>query len=358
MAAMTAAAIAQLVGGELRGEAGITVEGVAGLEEAGATQVSFLGNDKYKPLVLSSKAGVVLVPKTFAAPAPAGRAWVLCANTSTALSTMVQHFLPPPPVPPPGVHEKAVVDPTAQLGARVHVGPFAVIEAGAVIGDDCIIQAQCYVGQGAVLGARCRLWPQVVVRERCCLGNDVLIHCGTVIGSDGFGYEPGRARHTKIPQLGIVQIDDDVEIGANVTIDRARFGRTWVKRGTKIDNLVQLGHNVVVGEMCFVVAQVGIAGSSSVGNYCMLGGQVGMAGHIHVGDFAKIMAQSGLMEDVPPNATLCGTPAVPAREYFKQTAHLHRLDALARRVRDLERALAIKNGDAPPAAEEAGTPSA
>jgi UDP-3-O-[3-hydroxymyristoyl] glucosamine N-acyltransferase len=217
-----------------------------------------------------------------------------------------------------------------------HIGPHAVIEAGVRIGERSVIGAGCYIGEHSGIGADCLIYPNVTIRERCRIGSRVIIHPGAVIGSDGFGYESGPAGHTKIPQVGIVQIDDDVEIGAQAAIDRARFGRTWIKQGTKIDNLVQIAHNVVISEHCFVIAQVGISGSTSVGQGTILAGQAGIAGHLNIGNRAIVMAQSGVSKDLADGAIVFGSPAMDRRQFARTQSHLKSLDRAMKRLHELE----------------------
>jgi UDP-3-O-[3-hydroxymyristoyl] glucosamine N-acyltransferase len=336
----TSGELAAWVGGRLTGPDGLTLTGVASLEEATAADVSFLGNEKYRPRVLPSKAGVVLVPGDFSEPPPQGRAWIVCANPSAAFAKAVALFAPPPVLYPPGRHPAAVVDPAATVPASVHVGACAVIEAGAVIGENTMVGSGAYIGREARIGAHCLIYPNVSIRERCRLGDRVIIHCNTTIGSDGFGYIPGPDGHTKIPQVGIVQIDDDVEIGANVAVDRARFGRTWIQRGVKIDNLVMIAHNVVIGEYSFVIAQVGISGSTRIGRGVVLWGQAGLAGHLDIGDGAMVMAQCGVPKDVPPGAHVVGSPAMDRREFAKALMAPRQLDKLKDTVKELQRAVA------------------
>ncbi len=342
MQSRTSQEIAAMVGGTLKGPGDLAVSGVAALAEAQPSDASFLGNDKYEPQVLPSKAAVVLVPEKFAAEPPAGRAWIVCKDASAAFMKLVGLFAPPPVTFAPGVHPSAVVHPSAKVAASAHVGACAVIEAGATVGERSVIGAQVYIGQDARVGDDCLLYPQVAVRERCVIGSRVIIHSGTTVGSDGFGYVPNMTGglHTKIPQVGIVQIDDDVEVGANVAIDRARFGRTWIKRGVKIDNLVQIAHNVVIGELSFVVAQAGIAGSSKLGRGCVLWAQAGIAGHIEIGDGTQIFAQSGVPGDLPPKSVVIGSPAVDRREFAKTQFNIHRIGKLSDAVKSLEKELA------------------
>jgi UDP-3-O-[3-hydroxymyristoyl] glucosamine N-acyltransferase len=255
-----------------------------------------------------------------------------------AFAQVAQWFVPPTPVPERGVHPSAVVSPQAVLGREVSVGPFAVIEAGAELADQVVIGAQCYVGHGVRIGAGSRLYPQVSIREHCRIGQRVIIHNGTVVGSDGFGYEPdAQGVRRKIPQIGIVVVGDDVEIGANVTIDRARFGKTRIGNGVKIDNLVQIAHNVIIGDHAVIVAQVGIAGSSTVGPKCILAGQAGVVGHVTIGAGTVVGAQSAVTKDTPPGSYVVGFPATPQKDFALQNAALARLPHLRERVADLQK---------------------
>jgi UDP-3-O-[3-hydroxymyristoyl] glucosamine N-acyltransferase len=332
----TSAWVAALTGGQLVGPPDLPVVGVGSLDEAGPDSVSFLALPRYRDRVLPSRAGVVLVPADFALAPPAGRAWVICADPSAAFSAVVAAFAPPPVVFPAGVHPSAVVAASASIPASVHVGPCAVIEPDVVIGERTVIGAGCYIGQACRIGADCLIYPRVTLRERCLLGQRVIVHPGAVIGADGFGYTSTATGHTKIPQVGIVQIDDDVEIGALTAVDRARFGRTWIQRGSKIDNLVQVAHNVVIGQHCLVAGQAGISGSTHLGHGVILAGQVGLAGHLTIGDGAILMAQCGSGADVPPKAVVVGSPAVDRRDFARQQMNLKRIDRMSRLLKDLE----------------------
>jgi UDP-3-O-[3-hydroxymyristoyl] glucosamine N-acyltransferase len=205
-----------------------------------------------------------------------------------------------------------------------------------VIGARSVIGAGCYIGHETKIGEDCLFHPNVTIRERCLLGNKVYIHSGAVIGSDGFGYIPGENGHTKIPQVGIVQIDDDVELGANVTVDRARFGRTWIKEGVKVDNIVHIAHNVIVGKYCFIVSQVGIAGSTELEDRVVAAGQVGIGGHLHIGAGAMLMGQSGVTKDIEPGATVIGSPAIPIKEQSLNNLYMKKLRKFEKRLKALE----------------------
>jgi len=340
MKQLTAEQVAGVAGGELRGAPEVRVSGVESLAAASPQDVSFLGNPRYASQVMPSAASVVLVGPDFAEPPPSGRAWVVCENPSEAFTRVVMAFAPPPVSFPPGVHGSAVVAAGAVIAAGAAIGPHAVVEAGARIGENSVIGAGSYIGHETVIGADCLIYPNVTVRERCRLGDRVIIHSGSVIGSDGFGYIPGENEHRKIPQVGIVQIDDDVEIGAQVAVDRARFGKTWIKRGAKIDNLVQIAHNVVIGELCFIVAQVGIAGSTALGRGVIAAGQAGVAGHLTIGDGATLMAQAGVSKDIPAGANVVGSPAIDRKEFARNLFAVNRIGELSRKVRELEARLA------------------
>ncbi len=225
------------------------------------------------------------------------------------------------------------------LGENVSIGHHVVIESGTTIGDNTVIDAGTFVGADSVIGTNCHFYPNVTIRERSAIGNRVIIHSAAVIGGDGYGFQLSEGRHVKIPQLGIVQIDDDVEIGSGTTVDRARFGRTWIKEGTKIDNLVQIGHNVVIGKHCLLVAMVGIAGSTKLEDYVTVGGHAGMAGHLKLGKACSVVGYSGVIKDVPPKAIVSGYPARDHREFLEGQARLRRLGSLFKRVENLESAL-------------------
>ena len=324
----TAEEIAAMVQGRLVGSCSHALHGVASLAESTEADVAFLGNDKYREQVPNSRAGVVLVPENYTVEPPAGRAWVVCPDPSDAFTKVVMAFTPPPIEYKPGVHPRAVIDDSVVIPTSCHIGANVVIEAGASIGEGTVILPNVYVGQDAHVGANCLIYPNVTIRERCILGNRVILHAGVVIGADGFGYKSSAAGHEKIPQVGIVQLDDDVEVGANSTIDRARFGRTWIQAGTKIDNLVQVAHNVEVGRGCILVAQSGVAGSTHLGNGVILAGQAGVVGHIRVGDGTIVMAQTGVTKDAMPGSVLMGTPGQDRKAFARDRLLLKKFEAM------------------------------
>ena len=326
----TIAELATLAGAEaVEGACAGPITGVAALAEATSADLSFLGNAKYAEAVAASRAGVILVPVAFAGKPAAGQAFLRVANPSYALAlfcgVLEARLWPRPPA---GIHATAVVAASAKVDPAAHVGPLCVIGEGAVVAAGAVLEARCYVGARASVGTDCWLKPGVVVGDYCVLGARCRIQSGAVIGSDGFGYEPVNGEIRRIPQIGNVVLEDDVEVGANSTLDRARFSQTVVGRGTKIDNLVQIAHNVRIGRQCLITAQVGIAGSTTLGDHCVLGGQSGVAGHLTLGDRVKLGAQTGLFEDVPADGFMNGTPAVPF-------GLERRLVVLSRRLPDL-----------------------
>ena len=333
--------IAALVGAEIPGAlAPIPVTGVASLDDAGEGDIAFFANPKYLHAAKTTRATAILVPRDFVGDTRAHPLRV--DNPSLAFARVLERFAPPPPRHAPGVHPTAVVAGDARLGEGVSIGPHAVVGARAALGRGTIVEALCFVGPDAALGRDCHLHPRVTVRERCVLGDRVILHSGVVVGSDGFGYEFQGGRHVKIPQIGIVEIGDDVEVGANSAIDRARFGVTRIGRGTKIDNLVHIAHNVVVGPDCILVAQVGISGSCEIGQGAILAGQVGVAGHLKIGEGAIVGAQAGVSKNVPPGEHFFGYPAMPMRRFKREMGCVGLLPKLFERVRELERRLGIR----------------
>ncbi len=335
----TARDIAQLVGGELSGD-NVPIHGVAGIREAEPGDLTFLGSSRYAMFVSRTAASAIIVGLDYTG--KTDRALIRVKDPVAAFAQVAALFAPLPIQFPPCTHATAVIAPTARIGKHVSIQPHAVIEDGATIGDRTVIGAGCYIGQETRIGTECLLYPCVVVRERCRIGNRVIIHSGAVIGADGFGYEPTPQGPKKIPQTGIVQIDDEVEIGANVTIDRARFGKTRIGRNVKIDNLVQIAHNVIIGENTVICGMAGIAGSAIVGKNVTLAAQVGLGGHIEIGDNAMIGGKSGVSRDVPAGESWFGFPAQPQRDAMRAYAALIRLPQLQERVRALEEIISKK----------------
>lgn len=320
-------------GGELHGDPSLTITGAASLTEASAGEVTFLANRRYLPLLRKSGASAAFVPQDFSE--KISPAQIRVVDPARAFEQVVLKLAPEAITFAPGIHPSAVIGANVNLGARVSIQPHAVIESDTTIGDDTVIGAASYVGHEAVIAGNCLIYPHVTIRERTRIGSRVIIHSGVVIGADGFGFEPREGKNEKVPQVGIVQIDDDVEIGANTTIDRARFGRTWIQEGVKIDNLVQVAHNVVIGKFSMVAAQTGIAGSVRIGEHVMVGGQVGIIGHIEIGDRTMIGAQSGISKNIE-GGTWWATPAVPLDEAKQHLAWVRRLGKLFDRVKRIE----------------------
>lgn len=339
--AFTLQELAAQSGGQLQGDGAQQITGAASLAEATPGEISFFAIPKYMPQLRKTRASAVFVPLDFKEEIEAAQ--IRVGNPAKAFEQVVLRLAPAPVRFEAGVHPTAVVAASAILGDRVSIQPYAVVEADAQIGDETVIGAHSYVGHAARVGSHCMIYPHVTVRERCVVGARVTLHSGVVVGADGFGFEIVEGRHQKIPQVGIVQIDDDVEIGANTTVDRARFGRTWIKEGAKIDNLVQIAHNVVVGRHSIIAAQTGIAGSSRIGDYVMIGGQVGVTGHVEIGDRNIIAAKTGVSKNLPPDGgTWWSTPATPLREVKEQLAWIHRLGDLFARVKQIEQKLGLR----------------
>ena len=333
---LTLQEIAAMSDGLLVGNAETTITGAASVAEAMPGEITFYGDLKYLPAFRKTRAAAAFVPANFEETVVAAQ--IRVSNPAKAFEQIVLKLAPLPITRAPGRHPTAVIADDAKLGKEVSVGAHAVVESGARIGARTHIGANSYIGHESVIGADCVIYPNVVIRERGRIGQRVIIHSGVVIGADGFGFEPVNGRHQKLPQIGIVQIDDDVEIGANTTIDRARFGRTWIQEGVKIDNLVQIAHNVVIGKHSIVVAQVGIAGSVRIGERVLIGGQAGIIGHIEIGDGTAIGAQSGISKNIR-GGTWWATPAVPLAEAKQQLAWVRRLGKLFARVKAIEQKL-------------------
>jgi len=330
----TLAEIAKWVNGAVRGDASRKITGVSGIEDADSSQITWLSHEKYIPQLKASKAGAVLVPEHFGETPMSA---VLTANPTQAVAIILERFAPPVPRPEKGIHPSAVVAESAQIGRNVAIGPHVFVGENAVIGNNVVLHANNYIGADTSIGNDCEIWPGVVIRERCSLGQKVIIHPNTTIGADGYGYEFINGQHQKIPQIGTVQIDDNVEIGANCTIDRAKFGATRIGMGTKIDNLVQVAHNVQIGPHCLIVAQCGIAGSTKLGTAVVLGGKVGVRDHVMINDGARAAACCCISKDVPAGMAVNGIPAVENQQYLREQAKVRQLPKLAEQIKALIR---------------------
>jgi UDP-3-O-[3-hydroxymyristoyl] glucosamine N-acyltransferase len=333
----TTAEIAAQLAGKVQGDATATLTGFAPADRAKAGDLTFAENEDFFKLAEASAATAILVSGNFTSPT---KTLIQVANARIAFAKVLALFFPEPKFPA-GVHPSAVVAAGAKVDPTAHIGPHCTVGEGVRIGARTVLQGGNHIGAQAQLGDDAHLLPNVTVYARTQIGNRVRIHANSVIGSDGFGYVFDQGMHRKVPQIGNVIIGDDVEIGACVTIDRGALGPTTIGKGTKIDNLVQIAHNVSIGDHSLLVAQVGIAGSTKLGNYVILGGQVGLAGHLKIGNQVTIAAQSGVMNDIPDGAKMFGSPAVPDRQAKRQYIAIRQLPDLIRRIRAFEKKMGL-----------------
>lgn len=334
MASYSLEELAAIVGGEVSGRRDVVIRGVAGIKEAGEGDITFLANPRYEAFLAETNASAVIANRDGDIPLTV----LKVSNPYLAFLKVVTLFARNPMERyPRGIHSTALVDGTTVIGEQVAIGAYSVIEKGVRVGDRSTILPHACICDDVTIGSDCLIYPQVTVRERCEIGNNVIIHAGAVIGSDGFGYAKDGNTHQKIPQIGIVRIEDNVEIGANTTIDRATTGVTLVRRGSKIDNLVQIAHNVVVGEDSVLAAQVGISGSTELGKNVVLAGQAGLVGHITIGDGAMVGAQGGVTKSIPPATRVSGYPAREHTFARKVYAAMKRLPTLLKEFRALQR---------------------
>lgn len=321
----------------IEGQTQTSISSVAALDKAQKGDLSFLSNLKYKDLVPTSKASILLIAKDYEGSPAQDQAYFRVENPSHALAKLciaIESRLWPKSKP--GIHPSAIIDPSAQIDPEASVGPLCTISSRAKIEKDVVLGAGVHIGVEVVIGQGSMLMPQVRVLDYCSIGKRVRLHSGVVIGSDGFGYYFDGGRHLKIPQVGGVVVEDDVEIGSNTTIDRARFSQTRIGMGTKIDNLVQIGHNVEIGKHCIIVAQAGIAGSTVLEDYVVIGGQVGIADHVRIGQGTKIGSQSGINHDIEPGSNVRGSPCFPYLFAQRLEVLKKRLPELFQRVKSLE----------------------
>jgi UDP-3-O-[3-hydroxymyristoyl] glucosamine N-acyltransferase len=333
MSVKTLAELAAELGGTVVGDGSVVIRGVAGIREASSGDVTFLANARYEAHLAETRASAVICDRQ---PRVAAIPLLQVDNPYLAFQQAVRVFRPDVDRPPAGVHPTAVIAPDAVLGEGVSIGPYCVIESRARVGARTVIMAGGYVGARAEVGADGYLYPRVVIREECVIGARCIVHAGVVIGADGFGFAFDSGRYHKVPQVGNVVVGDDVEIGANTCIDRATTDSTRIGDGSKIDNLVQIGHNVVIGRHCIVVAQVGIAGSTELEDYVTLGGQVGVAGHLRLEKGAMVGAQSGVSRNVKSKEVVSGYPAIPHGAWKRLSVLLLRLPQLFQKTKDLE----------------------
>ena len=334
----TAKQIAEFVGGKVEGNELAAVSTFAKIEEGKEGALSFLSNPKYTHYLYDTKSTIVLVNEDLQLEHPVSATLIRVTNAYEAVARLLQLYESMKPKKT-GIDSLAFVSPKATIGQNVYIGAFAYIGDGAVIGDDTQIYPHTVVGDGVKMGKGCLLYPNVTIYQGCQLGNGVTIHAGTVIGADGFGFAPNVEGYEKIPQIGIVVIEDNVEIGANTCIDRSTMGQTLIRKGVKLDNLIQVAHNCEIGENTVMSAQVGLAGSTKVGSWCMFGGQVGLAGHITIGDHVNLGAQSGVPSSIKSNQTLIGTPPMEPTPYFKSQAIFRRLPDMYKELNALRKEL-------------------
>jgi len=331
--------IASTVGAQLpQGvDPAIGVSGAATLDQAMSSHISFYEDPRYLRALRATKAGVVLVPSSFEE--SLSPVVLRVANPAVAFETIFEKFMPAPAHPARGIHPTALVHDTAEIHPTACIRAYAVIEAGVRVGANTTVDVHAFVGRDSQLGDGCWIHPHAVLREGTLAGARVVIHSNAVIGSDGFGFRFSAGAHHRLPHRGYVQLDDDVEVGACTTIDRGRFGRTWIQAGTKIDNLVQIAHNVVIGCHCLIISQTGISGSARLGNYVTLAGQVGVVGHVEVGDRVVVSAKGGVSKDAPAGHQLMGTYGIPAKDARELVAHYRRLPKTVAKIKMLEQEL-------------------
>ncbi len=343
----TAAEVAQHLAGTVLGDPALVLTGFAPADRAQPGDLTFAENESYFARAEQSAAAAIIVDGPFR---PERKTLIKVSNARLAFARALPLFFPEPAFPT-GAHPTAIVPPSARIDPSAWIGPYCVLGEKVRVGARSVLQGGTFLGPGVQIAEDCNLFPHVTIYGHTEIGNRVRIHSGTVIGSDGFGYVLDAGAHRKVPQIGTVIIRDDVEIGANVTIDRGALGPTIIGRGTKIDNLVQIAHNVVIGEHCLLVSQVGIAGSTKLGNYVILAGQAGLAGHLKIGNRVSVAAQSGVMHNIPDGEKWLWSPAQPDRQAKRQMIALQQLPELLRRVAELERQLAARPATPPPAGE-------
>ena len=341
-----AATIAGFLKGDIVGDPDIKVNTIARIEEGHPGALSFLANPRYEHYLYTTESSIVLVNRSFVASAKVNATLIKVEDAYKSFAALLQMVDQARPRKK-GVHDTAIIEATASVGKNVYIGPYVYIGENCTIGDDCSLYPHVYIGDNTRIGKKCTLNPGVKIYHDCIIGENCTIHAGTVIGSDGFGFAPQSDNEfMKIPQLGNVVIEDNVEIGSNVCIDRATMGSTIIRRGVKLDNLIQIGHNVEIGENTVMAGQTGISGSCKVGRNCMFGGQVGLAGHLKVADGTKIGAQSGIPGDIKKeNSVLLGYPAIDVRDFMKSSVVFKKLPEMWKKIGDLEKQVEMLKKD-------------
>lgn len=328
--------IASFLNGTIEGDPEVKVCSFSKIEEGKPGTLTFLANPKYEHYIYQTEASIVLVNNDFTPEQPIPATLIKVSNAYAALA-MLLNLVEQSKVKKTGIDSTAFIAASAQVGENVYVGNFAYIGENVTLGKGCMIYPYAYIGDNVTIGDNCTLYPHVTIYNSCVIGNNCTFHSGVVIGSDGFGFAPEGDLYKKIPQLGNVVIEDDVEIGANTTIDRAVMNSTVIHRGVKLDNLIQIAHNVEIGENTVMAAQVGIAGSVKVGKHCMLGGQVGLAGHLKIGDHVTLGAQAGVISDIKEGETVLGAPAINAKSFMRSSAIFNRLPEMYRTMGQMQR---------------------
>ncbi|MBN1586294.1 MAG: UDP-3-O-(3-hydroxymyristoyl)glucosamine N-acyltransferase [Candidatus Omnitrophica bacterium] len=334
MISKTLREVAEIVEGEVIGDSSVVITGICGIKEAQEGDLTFVANSRYWPLMKHTKASAIIVSREVES---ATMPIIRTDNPSLAFAKMVSLIAPNEVHHPQGIHPTAVIGKNVKLGKDVAIQAYVVVEDNVEIGDRSVLYTGVYLGHHTQLGEDVLVYPHVIIRERVSIGNRVIIHSGSVVGSDGFGFATVKGVHHKIPQIGTVVIEDDVEVGANVTIDRARFGVTFIGKGTKIDNLVQIAHNVTIGENSIIVSQSGISGSTTIGKNVTIAGQSGIVGHITIGDNVVIAAQAGVTKSIEANQFVSGYPAKPHAQAKRINAMVQRLPRLARDLEELQK---------------------
>lgn len=331
--------IAELLQGRVEGNENATVSTFAKIEEGKEGALSFLANPKYLHYIYETKSSIVLVDEGFEFDKPVTTTLIRVKSAYESISKLLQIY-ESMTKGKTGIDSLAFISPTAKIGENCYIGAFAYVGDNAVVGDGCQVYPHAFIGENVTIGNGCILYPNTTIYHECKIGNRCILHAGSVVGSDGFGFAPTPDGYSKIPQIGIVTLEDDVEIGANTCVDRSTMGSTYVRKGVKLDNLVQIAHNTDIGANTVMSSQVGIAGSTKIGEWCMFGGQVGVAGHITVGDHVNLGAQSGVPSSVEGNQNLMGTPPVAFMKYFRNHAMVLRLPDMQKQLTALQKQVA------------------